>query len=173
MTYLMMRLEWKVFISSKPCRLIVVPRQEFIKHMFGKLLFFFVFPKLGISYKAKKGRSKLLESLALLRPFGDSLFKRSHSLGRKHYSVYTGLVMPPAWWSLLFFRSAGIWAWKRLHKPCRAWRPAPSGCIPGIHLFPSYGFLSPFPVCRGNVFPIFSIHVIKYCPVFISYTVLQ
>ena len=54
MTYLMMRLEWKVFISSKPCRLIVVPRQEFIKHMFGKLLFFFVFPKLGISYKAKK-----------------------------------------------------------------------------------------------------------------------
>ena len=50
----MMRLEWKVFISSKPCRLIVVPRQEFIKHMFGKLLFFFVFPKLGISYKAKK-----------------------------------------------------------------------------------------------------------------------
>ena len=48
-----MRLEWKVFISSKPCRLIVVPRQEFIKHMFGKLLFFFVFPKLGISYKAK------------------------------------------------------------------------------------------------------------------------
>ena len=49
-----MRLEWKVFISSKPCRLIVVPRQEFIKHMFGKLLFFFVFPKLGISYKAKK-----------------------------------------------------------------------------------------------------------------------
>lgn len=56
MTYLMMRLEWKVFISSKPCRLIVVPRQEFIKHMFGKLLFFFVFPKLGISYKAKKSR---------------------------------------------------------------------------------------------------------------------
>ena len=56
MTYLMMRLEWKVFISSKPCRLIVVPRQEFIKHMFGKLLFFFVFPKLGISYKVKKGR---------------------------------------------------------------------------------------------------------------------
>lgn len=54
MTYLMMRLEWKVFISSKPCRLIVVPRQEFIKHMFGKLLFFFVFPKLGISYKVKK-----------------------------------------------------------------------------------------------------------------------
>ena len=53
MTYLMMRLEWKGFISSKPCRLIVVPRQEFIKHMFGKLLFFFVFPKLGISYKAK------------------------------------------------------------------------------------------------------------------------
>ncbi len=53
MTYLMMRLEWKVFISSKPCRLIVVPRQEFIKHMFGKLLFFFVFPKLGISYKVK------------------------------------------------------------------------------------------------------------------------
>lgn len=50
----MMRLEWKVFISSKPCRLIVVPRQEFIKHMFGKLLFFFVFPKLGISYKVKK-----------------------------------------------------------------------------------------------------------------------
>ena len=50
----MMRLEWKVFISSKPCRLIVVPRQEFIKHMFGKLLFFFVFPKLGISYKARK-----------------------------------------------------------------------------------------------------------------------
>lgn len=49
-----MRLEWKVFISSKPCRLIVVPRQEFIKHMFGELLFFFVFPKLGISYKAKK-----------------------------------------------------------------------------------------------------------------------
>ena len=54
MTYLMMRLEWKGFISSKPCRLIVVPRQEFIKHMFGKLLFFFVFPKLGISYKVKK-----------------------------------------------------------------------------------------------------------------------
>lgn len=54
----MMRLEWKVFISSKPCRLIVVPRQEFIKHMFGKLLFFFVFPKLGISYKAKKGSPK-------------------------------------------------------------------------------------------------------------------
>ena len=53
MTYLMMRLEWKVFISSKPCRLIVVPRQEFIKHMFGKLLFFFVFPKLGISNKVK------------------------------------------------------------------------------------------------------------------------
>lgn len=52
-----MRLEWKVFISSKPCRLIVVPRQEFIKHMFGKLLFFFVFPKLGISYKAKKDTS--------------------------------------------------------------------------------------------------------------------
>ena len=51
----MMRLEWKVFISSKPCRLIVVPRQEFIKHMFGKLLFFFVFPKLGISYKVKNG----------------------------------------------------------------------------------------------------------------------
>lgn len=50
----MMRLEWKVFISSKPCRLIVVPRQEFIKHMFGKLLFFFVFPKLGISYKGTK-----------------------------------------------------------------------------------------------------------------------
>ncbi len=50
----MMRLEWKVFISSKPCRLIVVPRQEFIKHTFGKLLFFFVFPKLGISYKVKK-----------------------------------------------------------------------------------------------------------------------
>lgn len=49
-----MRLEWKVFISSKPCRLIVVPRQEFIKHMFGKLLFFFVFPKLGISYKVRK-----------------------------------------------------------------------------------------------------------------------
>ena len=28
------------------------------------------------------------------------------------------------------------------------------------------------PVCRGTEFPIFSIHVIKYCPVFISYTVL-
>ena len=25
--------------------------------MFGKLLFFFVFPKLGISYKAKKGEA--------------------------------------------------------------------------------------------------------------------
>lgn len=55
----MMRLEWKVFISSKPCRLIVVPRQEFIKHMFGKLLFFFVFPKLGISYKVKKPAAPL------------------------------------------------------------------------------------------------------------------
>ena len=61
MTYLMMRLEWKVFISSKPCRLIVVPRQEFIKHMFGKLLFFFVFPKLGISYKVKKNASHSLQ----------------------------------------------------------------------------------------------------------------
>lgn len=58
----MMRLEWKVFISSKPCRLIVVPRQEFIKHMFGKLLFFFVFPKLGISYKAKE-KNPLLQAL--------------------------------------------------------------------------------------------------------------
>lgn len=28
------------------------------------------------------------------------------------------------------------------------------------------------PVCRGTEFPIFSIHVINYCPVFISYTVL-
>lgn len=57
----MMRLEWKVFISSKPCRLIVVPRQEFIKHMFGKLLFFFVFPKLGISYKVKKRAKPVYE----------------------------------------------------------------------------------------------------------------
>ena len=67
MTYLMMRLEWKVFISSKPCRLIVVPRQEFIKHMFGKLLFFFVFPKLGISYKVKEKRDKALNGLIPLQ----------------------------------------------------------------------------------------------------------
>ena len=61
----MMRLEWKVFISSKPCRLIVVPRQEFIKHMFGKLLFFFVFPKLGISYKVKNQGQTFCLSLPL------------------------------------------------------------------------------------------------------------
>ena len=66
MTYLMMRLEWKVFISSKPCRLIVVPRQEFIKHMFGKLLFFFVFPKLGISYKVKKASLSVIGSTCLI-----------------------------------------------------------------------------------------------------------
>lgn len=66
MTYLMMRLEWKVFISSKPCRLIVVPRQEFIKHMFGKLLFFFVFPKLGISYKEKKEYASSAYSFVML-----------------------------------------------------------------------------------------------------------
>ena len=29
-TCVMMRLVWKVFISSSPCRLIVIPRQEFI-----------------------------------------------------------------------------------------------------------------------------------------------
>ena len=64
-----MRLEWKVFISSKPCRLIVVPRQEFIKHMFGKLLFFFVFPKLGISYKVKKRKPKQLSLLHSLHTY--------------------------------------------------------------------------------------------------------
>ena len=36
---LMTRLAWKVFISSKACRLIVILRQEFIRHLFGKLLF--------------------------------------------------------------------------------------------------------------------------------------
>lgn len=35
----MTRLAWKVFISSKSCRLIVILRQEFIRHPFGKLLF--------------------------------------------------------------------------------------------------------------------------------------
>lgn len=35
----MTRLAWKVFISSKLCRLIVILRQEFIRHPFGKLLF--------------------------------------------------------------------------------------------------------------------------------------
>lgn len=108
---------------------------------------------MGHLRQRKKGRSKLLESLALLRPFGDSFFKRSHSLGRKQYSVYTGFVMPllQAWWSLLFFHSAGIWAWKRLHKPYPAWHPTPSGHRPDIPLFPSYGFLSLFPrIYLGN-----------------------
>ena len=54
MTYLMMRLVWKVFTSSKLRRLIVIPTQEFIKHMFGELLFFFAFLKIAISYKIKK-----------------------------------------------------------------------------------------------------------------------
>ena len=83
MTYLMMRLEWKVFISSKPCRLIVVPRQEFIKHMFGKLLFFFVFPKLGISYKVKNGyafpHSHLCSnSIRVANAFSSPLCGRTH-----------------------------------------------------------------------------------------------
>ena len=43
-----------VFISSKLYRLIVIPRQEFIQHMFGKLLFFFHHSKIAISYKLKK-----------------------------------------------------------------------------------------------------------------------
>lgn len=41
--------------------------------------------------------------------------------------------------------------------------------------YPCFHHMASFPrppVCRGNVFPIFSIHVINYCPVFISYTVL-
>lgn len=78
MTYLMMRLEWKVFISSKPCRLIVVPRQEFIKHMFGKLLFFFVFPKLGISYKAKKGENSQMNFPLIVK---DRFYKRNPQSG--------------------------------------------------------------------------------------------
>lgn len=53
MTYLMMRLEWKVFISSKPCRLAVIPMQEFIKYTFDKLLFFSFSSKIAISYKVK------------------------------------------------------------------------------------------------------------------------
>ena len=46
-------LEWKVFISSKPRRPVVVPRQEFTQHMFDKLLFFFLSSKIAISYKEK------------------------------------------------------------------------------------------------------------------------
>ena len=41
--------------------------------------------------------------------------------------------------------------------------------------YPCFHHMASFPrppVCRRNVFPIFSIHVINYCPVFISYTVL-
>ena len=47
----MTRLAWKVFISSKACRLIVILRQEFIRHLFGKLLFPFVSLNIAISYK--------------------------------------------------------------------------------------------------------------------------
>ena len=50
----MTRLAWKVFISSKACRLIVILWQEFIRHLFGKLLFPFVSLDTAISYKAKK-----------------------------------------------------------------------------------------------------------------------
>ena len=42
--------------------------------------------------------------------------------------------------------------------------------------YPCFRHMASFPrspICRGNVFPIFSIHVINYCPVFISYTVLM
>ena len=35
--------------------------------MFGKLLFFFVFPKLGISYKVKEKRDKALNGLIPLQ----------------------------------------------------------------------------------------------------------
>lgn len=44
-TCLLTRLALKVFISSKPYRLIVIPRQKFIKHMFDELLFFFIAQK--------------------------------------------------------------------------------------------------------------------------------
>ena len=81
----MMRLEWKVFISSKPCRLIVVPRQEFIKHMFGKLLFFFVFPKLGISYKAKK----LLPSVA------NTFRGRTNALFIRFLGIHSSILILP------------------------------------------------------------------------------
>lgn len=50
----MTRLAWKVFISSKACRLIVILWQEFIRHLFGKLLFPFVSLDTAISYKVKK-----------------------------------------------------------------------------------------------------------------------
>ena len=86
MTYLMMRLEWKVFISSKPCRLIVVPRQEFIKHMFGKLLFFFVFPKLGISYKVKKLVHELKSVFSSVLQSKQSISSKSASASKSSIS---------------------------------------------------------------------------------------
>ena len=50
----MTRLAWKVFISSKPCRLIVILLQGFVQHMFDKLLFLLTPLKIAISYKVKK-----------------------------------------------------------------------------------------------------------------------
>ena len=56
--YLMTRLAWKVFISSKPCRLIVILLQGFVQHMFDKLLFLLTPLKIAISYKVKKNSTK-------------------------------------------------------------------------------------------------------------------
>ena len=61
-TYLMTRLEQKAFISSKPCRLAVIPRQEFIKHTSGKLSFFFFASKIAISYNGTKAPEEILRS---------------------------------------------------------------------------------------------------------------
>ena len=54
----MTRLAWKVFISSKPCRLIVILLQGFVQHMFDKLLFLLTPLKIAISYKVKKNSTK-------------------------------------------------------------------------------------------------------------------
>lgn len=62
----MTRLAWKVFISSKPCRLIVIPRQEFIKHTLDELLFFFHRSKIAISYKVKNARQCLANCPGLI-----------------------------------------------------------------------------------------------------------
>ena len=69
MTCLMTRLEWKVFISSKLCRLITLPLQEFVKHTFDELLFSFNHSKIELSYKT-----------SMPRTLGQALYRVLHRL---------------------------------------------------------------------------------------------
>ena len=75
----MTRLAWKVFISSKPCRLIVILLQGFVQHMFDKLLFLLTPLKIAISYKVNKNPAKQDSPPAAGR-FSDMLLLRRSAI---------------------------------------------------------------------------------------------